>query len=160
MAKYDLEDFRSYFLNLIKDNMSAKLAEITAEKADSITLDAPDADHYIHSIDDQALAFDPFVHYGFSEIESASQGGSILWKPTMFFAYYFLDDSQKGDVAETKILRYTRAMVEIIAANAAQNSYISTPEIIPLPPAIVSFAMQDGSDYKVGGIEIKGSFMA
>lgn len=156
MAKFDLEDFRSLFLGLIQDNIDSKLDEIDAEKGD-FTLVKPDSSHFIHTIDSQALAFDPFIHYGFSNIETSSQAGKVRWTPTMLFAFYFLDRGD-GDIAESKVLRYTRAMTEIIAENATKNAIISTVEILPLPPAIVSLADQDGSNYKVGGIEIKGSF--
>jgi hypothetical protein len=155
MAKFDLEDFRDYFLNLIKDNLDAKIDELNAEKADSITLAKPDASHFIHKVNDQALAFDPFIHYGFSDIKADSQAASVQWTPRMFFAFYFID--RDGGVAENKLLRYTRAMTEIIAANVTNNAMISTVKIIPLPPAIVSFGDLDGADYQAGGIEIEGS---
>lgn len=156
---YDLEDFRDYFLNLIKDNIDAKIDAINTAKADSITLKKPASEHFVSDINDQALAFDPFIHYGFSEIKTRSQGGVVQWTPTMFFAFYFIS-RDKGDVAESKVLRYTKAMAEIIAENFSKNAIISNVEILPLPPTIVIFSDMDGSEYKVGAIEIKGSFVA
>ena len=154
---FDVEEFRDYFLNMIKDNIDAKIDEINADKNDSITLSKPDAAHFIADINDQALAFDPFIHYGFSEIKTGSQAGSVQWTPSMFFAFYFLS-REEADVAESKVLRYTRAMTEIVAAKVTDNAMISAVEILPLPPSIVIFDDMDGAEYKVGAIEIKGSF--
>ena len=70
----------------------------------------------------------------------------------MFFAFYFLE--RKQSIAETKVLRYTRAMTEIISENVAKNSMISEPIIEPLPPAIVRFDDMDGSEYNVGAVNI------
>ena len=158
MAKFDVELFRDYILQIVVDNIDAKIDEINTEKNDSIILTKPDSAHFIHTLNDQALAFDPFIHYGLSAINTEAQGGSVKWVPQMFISFYFIDRGQ-GDIAESKVLRYTRAITEILADKATANSLISTLEILPLPPAIVTLADQDGSNYKVGAVEIKGSFV-
>lgn len=158
MAKFDLENFRDYYLNLIKNNISAKLTAITAEKADSIPLPEPDASAYIKDINDGAINVDPFVHYGFHDVETSSQGHSIKWTPTMFFFFYFVEHGE-GNVAENKVLRYTRAATEIILENSLSNSIVSAIQVNPIPPVEVKFSHMDGSPHKVGGLEIKGSFI-
>ena len=159
MSKFDIEGFSEYFVSMMKTNLAAKIAEISAEKNDTIVIEPPKDKHFIHTINDQALNFDPFIHYGFSNISAVGNGIAVKYTPTMFFAFYFIDTG-KGDIAEKKLLRYTRAMTEIATSKSTENSMISALEVVPLPPALVALSEQDGAELKVGGIEITGSFVA
>lgn len=159
MSKFDLEEFRDYFLDMVKTNLADKLIEITADKGDSLEIPMPEDHHFIHTVNDQAISFNRFIHYGFSNIEAVGNGAAISYTPTLFFAFYF-QDLGKGNVAEQKLLRYTRAMTEVVMEQSTKNAIISALKVEPLPPAIVALADQDGSEWKVGAIEITGSFTA
>lgn len=156
--KFDLEVFKEYYLTIIQNNMSAKIAAISTEKNDGISLPIPTANQYISFINAGAWAFDPLIHYGFNEIETESNGQNVKYTAQMFFAFYFLDFND--GIAEKKVFRYTRAMTEILAENSKSNAYVSNLQILPLPAATVKFEEQDGSIYKVGAVELKGSFIA
>lgn len=158
MSKFDLESFRDLYLDLVKSNIASKISEINTEKNDGVILEVPSASHFIRNIDDQALSFDPFIHYGFSEIDAESNAGAVVYEATLFFAFYFIDRGE-GSIAESKILRYTRAITEIISENAHKSGMVSNLQIKALPPSIVSFSdpETDESAYNVGAVELTGS---
>lgn len=156
MARFDLENFRDYFLGLFQTNLSAKVTAINAEKADSITLSSFVADQYTSDMNEKVLNYEEFIYYGFPEIlTNANAGMGFSQEITMSFEVVIADPNG-GTLAETKLMRYTRALFEIIEENMQANPQIGDIEIEVFSP--VTLTDNQGSPLsKVGGISIKGT---
>ena len=157
MARFDIENFRDYFIAMIKDNLAAKLAEINAEKADSLTLEVFDNDQYAGSLSEKVMNYADFVLYGFPEIQTIQQpdSGDFAIEIQMTFDIW-IADTDGGIVAENKVLRYTRAFSEIIAENIRKNPIIGDVQLeifSPLPLSLSQFS----AIMRVGGVQIKGT---
>lgn len=154
---FDVENFRDHFLNLIKSNLAAKLAAITAEKADSIPIPNLSEDQYAGSLSDKVMNFSTFILYHFPEITLNHQprGSSFALNITMTLDIW-VSDSEGGIVAENKVLRYTRAISEIIAENATKDPVIGGVELEIFSPAFLSLS-QNSQLMRVGGVQIKGA---
>lgn len=154
MAQFDIESFRDHFLSLLQDNMVAKVAEINTEKGDSL-LSAPANTSYINSFNDTVINLNEFVYYKIKSIETVdSHAGGISRRITMMFVF-FLSSPDDWGIAESKILRYTRACEEIISSNARKESRISDLEINVFEPDMVSFS-ENSPWMQAGGIQVSG----
>lgn len=156
MARADIETFRDYFLGLIQANLAAKLAEINAEKADGITLTDFIAAQYTSDMNEKVMNYSEFVFYGFPEILTIpNPRGGFALDITMSFEVVFCAPDG-GTVAENKILRYTRAMAEIVTESLRGNCIASDVTVEILAP--VSLAENLRSQWtKIGGIQIRGT---
>ncbi len=155
MAKFDLESFRDYFLTMIQSAWAAKIAEINAEKSDAITLqDIPSA-QYFSDLNESVVNFNEFIHYEFGEIQTITQPRMPAAMVVEMAVAVVVTDPQSGLSAENKALRYTRALAEIIMANASKNPQIGGVEIEVFAPISPKENLLSGST-KVGGIIIKG----
>lgn len=153
--KYDIETFRDEIITLIQDNLSAKITAINTEKNDSLSIDSIAAENYYNDVTDQVVNISPFIHYGFASLESETVGAQTRTTITMFVAVVFDNTNQTG--IESKVLRYTRCLKEIIQENSkkiASASPLSVTQFLP-----VNFELNKGSDFKVGGIHITTSIV-
>lgn len=156
MARYDLENFRDYFINLVKANIAAKLAEITAEKADGIILEGLSNDQYASSLSQKVMNFNTFLLYHFPDIRTiqAPDSKTFSLEVTMTLDIWTADP-EGGDVAENKIMRYTRAISEIITENIDKNPMIRSIEIEVFSPLPLILS-QNSQLMRVGGVQLKG----
>lgn len=156
MVKFDVETFRDFFLATFQAGMAAKVAEINAEKADSITLEDISADQYLSGWNEKVATYDIFILYGFPEITALQTVGSdTALEITMSVEIVIPEGNTADNSTETKVMRYTRALAEIAAAVATERAEISDLEIAPYSP--IQLAAQDGSLLRMAGIEIKGT---
>jgi len=156
MAIFDVEGFRDYFLNLFQTELGAKITAINTEKADTITLETFVNNQYVNDMNEKVMNYNEFIFYGFPDISSiANAGYGTAQDITMSFEVV-IADSEGGSVAESKIMRYTRALSEVIEDNMNKHPQISDLEYATYSP--VTMALNTGTPLvKVGGISLKGS---
>jgi hypothetical protein len=134
---------------LVKSKLSAKLLSISNEKNDGITLEAPNADAWFDSANDRVFNYNPFVYFGISDCKPFSVGNVSSREVTLFFEICFTDS---GNFASTKkVLRYTRALREIIEENYKKFAQAGTLKIEQMVPVTVD---NQSARYKIGGIYI------
>lgn len=156
MAQFDVESFGDYFLDLIQTNLSAKITALNAEKNDGITLETFTNAQYIDDMNGEVVNFASFIFYGFPEVvTNMNQNGDFALDVTMSFEVVF-QGTEVGPVVSKKILRYSRALAEIVCENIRKNSQIQSVSVEVLAP--VTFIQNaNSSRSKIGGIQIKGT---
>lgn len=159
MAKYDIEVFESDLLSLVQTNLSAKLTAITTEKGDSITLTVPATDQYFNTTDDEVNNQGIMVLYGVTDglIDSISSHSA---ESIRFMLLVYLDEMNLlQGVVRKKILRYIRALKEIIQENFDKFPTASALQVETIAPQ--SFQDNERSPvYKVGGVYIQTSIFS
>lgn len=150
VKKYDIESFRDDVINMIIDGLPAKIAAINAEKNDDYILTDIDVSNYYNDITDQVSNISPFIYYGLSGVEVATNGAASRLDVTMFVSIVF-DNSNKPGV-ENLMLRYTRCLREIIQENYKKKAAASPLKVDEFVPA--NFSLNKGSDFKIGGIHV------
>lgn len=155
MAKIDIEVIEAKFLQVIQDNLSAKLTEINTDKGDSLLTDI-DNSNYLNDFYQSELTPSLFIHYGISEPETVIAGSEFATNWTLFFDVY-LNDQNNLSTVRKRIIRYTRALYEVIQENYnVLSRYCSIPEITNIEPQDVQDIIND-TPYKTGGIKVKVS---
>lgn len=155
MAKFDLENFRDWFIDLFQTNMAAKIAEINAEKGDSLLTDFT-ADQYFSDMNQRIDNYDRFIFYGFPDIQTINNGrGPSALEVTMAFDIV-VAEPEGGTISENIVMRYTRAMVEIVEANSRSNPQIGDVSVEQFAPVSLN-DNQLSARMKIGGISIKGT---
>lgn len=153
---FDVESFYDYAAQVLKDNISAKVAEINTEKDDGITLEAPRSSDYYVDFNEKVISEPFFIYYTLVEarpIENVGEDVSI--EVTMMFYVAFIE-IDGGDEALKKGMRYTRAFQEVFKEGFAGHAQISDLEIFQHMPQSAQFE-KSSKWYKIGGIEIKGT---
>lgn len=156
-AKYDAERLLDDVLAIVKANLNSKINEIQAEKQSllgSANFVVPTIHEgaWFDSLDQKVSNFDPYVYYGVNDktvIELASAEGAEL---TIFFTVVLHYDGD--DVAMyRKMLRYIRALQEVISAN-----FDAIPEVARLTVRTISPAdlkdLDESTFHKIGGVAI------
>jgi len=152
---FDLEDFRDALVLVLQNGMAAKVAEINLEKGDDpVLVEIPAADYFL-DFNSRIVNVPQFIHFGFMPFEPSIPNGSEVALPSTMFFSTFTPDQEGGIVGENKILRYTRAMLEIFASASTQIANISELELTPFPPMRVNLD-HTSEWYKVGGVHVKG----
>ncbi len=156
--KYDVEKLEADLLSLVKSKLPSKLAEITAEKADSITLTIPvDAD-YFNTTDDEVLNRKLSVQYGLIDGSPLSISSNTAETNRYLFLIYLDELNAKPGVIRKKLFRYIRAFKEIFEENFDRLSFVSKMEINVISPTSASWDENEISPvYKVGGVYIETS---
>ena len=155
MARYDLERFRDDIIKIVQDNMPAKVAQINAEKADGDDIEAPDNSLYIFDIMDAVLNAYPFIYYGFDNVVTDGTVGQTKTTVTLFISVVF--DNANNTSVINQALRYTRALKEIIEEHQSDIAQISVNQVSQFAPD--DFQLNNGANYKIGGILIEGTMI-
>lgn len=150
MSRPDLETLEDDLIQIIEENLPAKLIEINAEKSDGITTENVARENWYDSPTDEVFNRNIYAVYGFDSITGLSPGrkaATIKW--TFEIA---LTDEQDTKAGRRKAMRYARALKEIFELNAFRFSYLSAFEIQIFAPV----GIQDikGTKLKVSGIQI------
>ena len=149
-SKYDIESFLNEVLGIVQANLPAKIAAINTEKSDTITLDLiPNAQYYADS-SEQVWNDNVFIYYGVVNIITTTNGGKTAMEVTLHFAVIF--NNQNETKTLERVLRYSRCLREVIQDNFKGSNKSSGFSVSELTPA--NFPLNEGSDYKIGGIEI------
>jgi len=162
-CNYDIEVFRNSIIQLIQTELNIKITEINAEKNDDFNITDILPQNYYNDITDQVLNVSPFIYYGFVSLDSSTTGTKTQTTITMFISvvfdnsntYYANDYGTYGSGTETKVLRYTRALKEVIQDNYKKFAWASPLSVTEFTPQ--DFELNKGSDFKVGGIHVTGT---
>jgi len=154
--KFDIETLEADLLALVKLKLPAKIAEITAEKADSIALDVPGNSQYFNSTDDEVDNRKLSVQYGIIENDPASISSNTAENGSYIFLVYLSEINNKPGILRKKLFRYIRALKEVFEENFDRFPCASNMKITTIAPQ--SWRENEMSPvYKVGGIYIKTS---
>jgi len=154
--KCDIEIVEDKLLELVKDKLPAKLAEIDAEKADGVTLDVPMDAQYFNGtdIDEEVINQGILVRYGIVESEAISLPSATAQDNTYIFLIYLNELNAPQGELRKKLFRYSRAFKEIFEENFRKFTFLSGMDVTVVAPAI--WQENDRSPaYKVGGVYIK-----
>lgn len=155
MSRFDAEAFFDYCENLLKDKISDKVAEINAEKGDSLLI-APNDRQFITDFTEQILNEDIFFYCTMLPAENVASNGPFVSTELKMMVYVAFIDTDGGEKSRKKGFRYTRAISEIYQ-NAFDNlAEVSNIEIIQHIPESAQF-QNESEWYKLGGVEIKGT---
>jgi hypothetical protein len=155
--KYDIERLEADLLALVKSKLPAKIAEIQAEKADSINLVVPvDAD-YFNTTDDEVINRKLSVQHGAVDGLPNSIGPATAEENRYVFIVYLNELNEgPGGAVRKKLFRYARAFKEILEENFDRFPQVSNMKIQTIAPQ--AWAENENSPvYKAGGIYIKTS---
>lgn len=130
MAKLDTERLLKSFRTTLINNLSTKLTAITAEYlvedtaefGASITLEPVDSTAYFFNSEPMSLNIGVFIIIGVQAITSISRGPSVAKGYEVFItiAHTGLKNNNIHNSIESKLLRYTRAIQEVVSENFDQ----------------------------------------
>lgn len=155
MARFDLESMRDEFLNLFKTKLNDKIAEISTEKGDSITLDTFSDEQYVNDLNSKVMNYDEFVFYSFGNVSTIPNYKKYALEAVLNFEVVFVD-RQGGALAESKLLRYTRAMADLVYENIEEIAVVGEIEVELFTPVTVQESL-DSPVLRVAGIGIRGT---
>jgi hypothetical protein len=115
-AKYDAEQFLNDVEAILKAHLPAKLAEISAEKADDMPIPAPkDESYMLQTLNDKVNNFTPFLVYGLAPGMDQGIGPSTAeeWVVSVVIGITDTGQHAKKYPAAKKLLRYRRALKEV-----------------------------------------------
>ncbi len=153
MGKIDLETVEEKILEIVQNNLPAKITEINTEKGDALLEQIPNKDYYSDFYQEELTA-SLFIHYGIAESQVQSVRGDFA---TTWNIFYNVLVEQQNDLSNIrkKILRYTRALQEVITDNADKISrYTTSPEILSIAPEDLT-DITNQTPFKMGGIIIR-----
>ena len=157
MAKFDNEVLLNAVVQYLKDNLTAKLAEIDAEKADGITLTPVSADaFFVHTLDDEVTNYNPFIYVGFSSLGGSAIQGSTAFEPRIQVTIVMSASTETQDDF-AKILRYQRALVEIFNEGFSRIRSEINLTIENLEPVTLQ-GVNTSNLYRAIGIEMQTTF--
>ena len=158
--KCDVEIFEEDLLQLIKDEFPAKLAEIDSEKSDGIILDIPKDAEYFNSTDDIVDNRKMAVQYGVWDGKANAIGAITAEENRYVFLVYLNDQNTVPGATRKRLLRYIRALKEILHENFRKFHYASSMDVQSIAPTETSWGENENSPvYKVGGIYIQASIV-
>jgi len=159
--KCDVEVLENQLLALVKAKLPAKLAEITTEKADSITLEVPTDAQYFNTTDDEVnVSNQPLlVRYGLEDQSPNSISSATAEDNVYIFLIYLNDLNKKAGVLRKKLFRYIRAFKEIFEENFDAFPHVSKMIIKTIAPQMW-MENETSPVYKVGGVYIETSLVS
>lgn len=164
-AVYDTERLLSDLENVLKTKLNTKIAAITAEKdALGVTLDLPTVDVnegiFFQTWDDKILNSSPGILYGLRDsVADGSPYSATAEKLTLFVEVYFTNPMNEADDGSgvRRILRYMRAIKEIVQENFDSNEILSKIKIKTITPLSFRLDNDSSDEIKVGGVELETS---
>lgn len=148
-AKYDIETFVNEVIGMVQDNLPAKIAEINLEKGDSALEVIPNGD-YFDSIMQQVLNVNEFIYYPIVSIETVANGATTSLTVTLQISAIF--NNRNCDNTMQKVLRYSRALREVVQGDFKLSGSASRLKVTEFAPQDI--ILNDGSDFKMGGINL------
>lgn len=164
-GKYDLEDFVFELRDLMKEKINTKIEQISAEKdARGIGINLPlisDEAHFMHFWDDRILNYNPALMIGVTNIEATGNGPSTAQKYQIFIEVLIADnnlevDENKNGIIFSKIVRYSKAIKELIEENFDKFTLGNKVIIETIRPS--QFTLTNSQVVYVGGVEIGTAF--
>lgn len=158
MSKLDLEWLEGAIIQLIKDNLTAKLAQIDADKNDGLILDPIPVANYFATFEEEINNVDEFIMYGYDTTTADGIGPATI-QDFVFMIFVFFSTMNNEIVNENrkKSFRYSRAIKEIIQSHYGDIGNTSTLKITEVEPA--DFQLNENSPLlKIAGLQISSSY--
>jgi hypothetical protein len=139
----------------LASKLTAKLAEIDAEKNDGITL-APieDGAYFFEWLGNAEVNYPAFVLYGVGDPEAVSRSGQVVAQKFSMTVAIVVTDSGNDTNIIRRLLRYRRALKEIFESgwNAVRNSLkFEVTELAPYPFRLLGKETDD----KIIGVKLE-----
>lgn len=156
---FDLEDLLDNIEAIIKANLPAKLEAIEAEKTlkDKAMvggLPAPeDSAYYRQTWSDSILNHDPAIFYGIENVAAEGIGPATLERVQVFVEVIKVDSGMDTQTSN-RILRYSRALKEILQENYAPAVEMGRIKIETVRPVSFKLEMDSSEEIKVGGVSL------
>ncbi len=153
--KFDLESFLDGIATIYQANLSAKLLEIAAEKADGMVL-KPVANeaYFFQNLGGKSMNYNPCILVGLQDIQSEGRGPHTLQSMVVNVVLILADEGEDVNVGR-RMLRYSRALREVLEANWSDPSILKS-EVSSLVP--IDFKLLESDQlYRAVGIEIKAA---
>lgn len=152
--RVDIEFLEQKILGIVQNNFATKIAEINSEKGDSL-LENIDSSYYYNDLYVSELNTDLFIFYGIKDPVIDSIGGDSAEEWTIFYNI-FIHKQNELTLIRNSILRYTRALKEIVQENVEdiQQYSCNLAELSAVEPQDVEDIINE-TPYKMGGIEFK-----
>ncbi len=158
MAKIDAEVIEGKLIDLVKDNLAAKVTAINAEKADGVSISNIADSEYYTTFRDRINNSDPFIFYGYDNLSVDGIGPSSK-KTFRFFCFVIFSDvnpENDGDFRK-KLFRYSRIITEIFEENCSDFGMFNPVKVIEYAPS--DFALNENSPVlTISGAVISGAF--
>ena len=155
MPIFDLESLLTIIETYIKANLNDKITKINAEKASlgfSPNLDAPliKDDAFFLTLDDRVSNFNPYIYYGIGPSSVDAIRGKAAKRPVVFM--YVIHNAISGDDAYKRMLRYIRALEEVMDDMSGETELCDL-ELSTLTPADIQ-DLDTSAFHKVAGVEV------
>ena len=155
MAKYDIEQLLTDIETILKANLNTKILAVSADKGDGIVLKPISASAYItQSLNMKMMKYDPFVLTGVSAIESGTSGPGCSQVPTIQIMV-IMADGGRADLL-SRLLRYQRALLEVIQENFSKIPEASNLSIESLVPVAIE-DINSSAPFRGIGIAVKAA---
>lgn len=153
-AKYDIETFINEVISVIQAGLPTKISDINTEKGDSLLVTIPNGD-YFNNIMQQVLNINQFIYYPIVDIVTDANGPNTAITVTLQVSVIF--DNTNGSATIEKVLRYSRALREVVQENFKPSGSASRLKITEFAPQEIQ--LNEGSDFKMGGIHITATIV-
>ena len=144
---YDIEDFLAELEDLLAAKINAKVTAIEAEKtAKGVPVGLPTfstADcFFLQSWDDKILNLSPAIFYGIENVVTSSAFSGTQQEYKVFIEVIYLDNKMDA-LGVKRLLRYTKALREVIEENFKDNDLGVPLKVENLRP--IAFALNNSS---------------
>jgi hypothetical protein len=154
VAKYDLENVLDSIKTFLQANLNTQIAALNTEKNDGITLKTVDSTSYhMQYLQDRADLGDPLVLYGeMDEAVTDMAGGTAASTYRLGVLIILQDNGTDPDIVR-RLLRYRRAVADVVSANWASIANENKSRIVLIPPVGPSERLNSGYVGRATGIE-------
>jgi len=156
-VKYDTERLLNDLKEIVQSNLNTKINEIQAEKATLLgasNFAVPEVhdDAWFDSLDDKTVNFDPYVYYGVSDNTVIELAGAETSDVSIFFTVVLHYNGSDAAMFR-KMLRYIRALQEIVAENFDAIPCASNLTVKTISPTDMK-DLDGDTFHKIGGVVI------
>jgi hypothetical protein len=159
-ARYDAESLCDDLEAILKAGLNTKIAEISAEKDDGLSLATIEDDAYFfQTLGDRAANFNPIILYGVEDQDPRQQGEDVALRLTLVVMIIFSYSGQENVTGENRalgkmLMRYGRALEETLRETWGKSRNRHRFEIKGRPPIAFGLANRPGLQQGVG-VEIE-----
>ncbi len=159
MATYDGEDVLDDVIAIVQAGLSAKLVEIEAEKiAKGKGIDgglpAPESSaYYRQSWSDKILNHSPAIFYGIEDVQTEGIGPATK-EQFRIFVEVVIVDSGMDEFTSNRLLRYSRALKEVLHDKFASVAETGRIKIETVRPVSFKLDADSSEEIKVGGVSL------
>lgn len=156
--KYDAESLIADLETILKADLNDKLSEITAEKGDGLELKSVDSNAYIFQTQNDTIAnYDPFIYFEISEVETLGIGPATSEKIFVTIVILVVDSGQDLSIGK-RLIRYSRALKEVIEANWDKIPHTLKMSVKSLSPSPFRYAFANSADtYRAVGVQVEAN---